>query len=235
MKSKEYEYSCQSCFKLFLAYPSTRRGKTISCSKECAAKLRVISHSGSNNPNYKNGEHCSTSVSLCACGKVKDYRANKCSSCTKIYKPLEGYTRGTDGVVKAVVNSRSFVDAAKKCGESRSFVREVVKSKNLDISHFVICKDRPTPIKDVFKIKEKRDNAVVRRNLIEYELIEYKCAICKLEDFWNGENLTLELDHINGNRFDDRLENLRFLCPNCHSQTPTFRGRNINAANQERS
>lgn len=54
-----------------------------------------------------------------------------------------------------------------------------------------------------------------------------QCAICGLGDTWNGSPLTLQLDHINGRSNDNRVENLRFLCPNCHAQTETYRGRNI--------
>lgn len=48
------------------------------------------------------------------------------------------------------------------------------------------------------------------------------CLICKL-DTWNGNKLTLELDHVDGNKKNETRENLRCLCPNCHSQTPTWR------------
>lgn len=51
------------------------------------------------------------------------------------------------------------------------------------------------------------------------------CSVCGISD-WLGQKLTLQLDHINGIRNDDRFENLRLLCPNCHSQTETFAGKN---------
>ena len=54
----------------------------------------------------------------------------------------------------------------------------------------------------------------------------YLCGICGLGPEWNGMVLVLQIDHINGDSTDSRLENLRFLCPNCHSQTETFAGRN---------
>ena len=44
---------------------------------------------------------------------------------------------------------------------------------------------------------------------------------------WNEKSITLELDHIDGDRYNNNFDNLRILCPNCHSQTPTFRGRGI--------
>lgn len=71
----------------------------------------------------------------------------------------------------------------------------------------------------------KHQRTVLRRYVIKNELIPYKCAICGITE-WNGKTLSLELDHINGKNNDNRLENLRFLCPNCHSQTSTYGSRN---------
>lgn len=62
--------------------------------------------------------------------------------------------------------------------------------------------------------------------LVNEGKLEYKCVKCSNEGEWMGEPITLQLDHINGVNNDHRLENLRFLCPNCHSQTKTYGGRN---------
>lgn len=49
-----------------------------------------------------------------------------------------------------------------------------------------------------------------------------ECSICSIGPEWNGKTLTLQLDHVNGDRFDNLIENLRILCPNCHTQTETY-------------
>ena len=58
-------------------------------------------------------------------------------------------------------------------------------------------------------------------------MLEYKCSICGNNGVYMEKPLTLQLDHINGVNNDNRLENLRFLCPNCHSQTETFSGKKL--------
>lgn len=71
----------------------------------------------------------------------------------------------------------------------------------------------------------KHARNILRKTIIQENLIPYKCAICGITE-WQGKTLSLELDHINGENNDNRLENLRFLCPNCHSQTTTYGSRN---------
>ena len=67
----------------------------------------------------------------------------------------------------------------------------------------------------------------LKRRLVREGVLEYKCAVCGINE-WLGQEISLQLDHINGVNNDHRAENLRFLCPNCHSQTDTYGGRNVN-------
>ena len=66
----------------------------------------------------------------------------------------------------------------------------------------------------------------LKRRLVREEVLEYKCAICGINE-WLGQEISLQLDHINGVNNDHRAGNLRFLCPNCHSQTNTYGGKNV--------
>ena len=84
-----------------------------------------------------------------------------------------------------------------------------------------------TPNEEVFKENSNYSNEMVKQRIVSQNLLEYKCVKCGI-DSWQGETIVLDLDHINGNNRDNRLTNLRFLCPNCHSQTDTYKGRNKN-------
>jgi len=84
-----------------------------------------------------------------------------------------------------------------------------------------------TPNETIFTENSHYSNELVKQRIVNQSLLEYKCVKCGI-DSWQGESIVLDLDHINGNNLDNRLINLRFLCPNCHSQTDTYKGRNKN-------
>lgn len=81
--------------------------------------------------------------------------------------------------------------------------------------------------KDVFKENSSYDRGHLKNRIIKDNLIPYKCQKCSNSGLWEGETLVLQLEHINGVPNDNRLENLCFLCPNCHSQTHTYTGRKL--------
>lgn len=72
----------------------------------------------------------------------------------------------------------------------------------------------------------------LKKRLVSENILENKCSECSIYDVWNNKPISLQLDHINGIRNDNRIKNLRLLCPNCHSQTHTFSGRNLPLINK---
>lgn len=72
----------------------------------------------------------------------------------------------------------------------------------------------------------KRNRTHVKSRLVKAGLLENRCSECGL-DRWRDRELVMHIDHVNGVKNDNRLENLRMLCPNCHSQTETYSGRNM--------
>lgn len=90
---------------------------------------------------------------------------------------------------------------------------------------------REAEISTVLMRDSRHSTGVVRRIVVRNELLPYFCSNekCQLHGspaVWAGEEIVLHLDHVNGVRNDHRIENLRWLCPNCHSQTKTYCGRN---------
>ena len=89
-------------------------------------------------------------------------------------------------------------------------------------------KTRPqaTPIDDLLVAGRIRNRGHVKLRLIGAGLKENRCEECGIDE-WRGKPLSLALHHVNGDGTDNRLENLLLLCPNCHSQTENFAGRNV--------
>jgi hypothetical protein len=134
-------------------------------------------------------------------------------------------------VITAVNNSRSVSGVLhllqrSKVGTNYKLVLEAVVRLNLDTRHWGKPRRQTRDLRQVFVEESVIDRGQVKRLIIRESLIPYLCELCGLGSNWNNKKLVLRLDHRNGVRNDDRLENLRFLCPNCDSQTDTFCGRN---------
>ena len=90
-------------------------------------------------------------------------------------------------------------------------------------------KENAIPLRDILDGKHPQyKNVELKKRLVAEGYMKYECACCKNDGTWLGKALTLQLNHIDGNRHNHRLENLEFLCPNCHTQTDTWGGRNKN-------
>ncbi len=91
---------------------------------------------------------------------------------------------------------------------------------------------RAIPLEVMFSRRMTR--GPIKRRLLETGTFEERCSRCGIAE-WRGKPLCIHLDHINGVKDDWRLENLRMLCPNCHSQTPTFSAKNLSNPNRGRA
>ena len=115
-------------------------------------------------------------------------------------------------------------------GSNGVTVQKRLDQYNIDTSHFTgLAKTSIKRCEDNIFIKDSTAaQSTLRRWYLKGHYTEYKCSICGQEPVWNGKELTLTLDHVNGINNDDRLENLRWVCPNCDRQLDTFGARNPN-------
>ena len=115
-----------------------------------------------------------------------------------------------------------------KSGDAFTTIRQEYKNRNLVINFEVNKTKRIKRIpENVFIENSTADQKTLRKFYVNGEYTEYKCSICGQEPIWCGKEMSLILDHINGHNHDNRLENLRWVCPNCNSQLDTTGARNI--------
>ena len=124
-------------------------------------------------------------------------------------------------------------------GGSYATFHKAVKYYNLDTSHFtgqdttgMKLPLRRKPITEYLINGSTIQSHKLKKYLLEDNIFQYMCYKCKLT-VWNDQPIPLELEHINGKHSDNRLENLTLLCPNCHAQTETYRGKNIKKQNKQ--
>ena len=113
-----------------------------------------------------------------------------------------------------------------KTGHGAIRLRNRITEENIDTSHFVRYKS-PAGKKPLshYLVENYHLHSGVKQRILKEGLLKNECYECGQVPEWNGLKLTLQLDHINGNHYDNRIENLRILCPNCHSQTKNFSGK----------
>ncbi|MGW0821472.1 HNH endonuclease signature motif containing protein [Streptomyces sp. NPDC002845] len=134
------------------------------------------------------------------------------------------------GVLTALGRSNS--------GTGRALVKRSIEAHGLSTAHFTgqghYRGTRSPNRKPADEILVRLDpgcpriKTVMLRRALDDLGVAHVCDACGIGDTWQGRRLVLEIDHVNGDRLDNRLENLRYLCPSCHSQTSTFSNRNRN-------
>lgn len=128
----------------------------------------------------------------------------------------------------------------KETGGNYSSMSKRLRIMNIDISHFTgkawssgktkesneaiakLSRRRTISDIDILTSECKYKISSDRLRNVAKQYIQYICAICNMEPLWRGNPLTLHLDHIDGDNLNNTIDNLRFLCPNCHQQTPTW-------------
>lgn len=140
-------------------------------------------------------------------------------------------------LVNAVANNTNYRQVLnalglRAAGGNYHTLRTKIKELNLDITHMkgqAHNKGKTfgpkRPLEDYLSNKFPIASHALKGRLIKENIKEHKCYKCNLNT-WLGSPIPLELEHINGNHSDNQLHNLTLLCPNCHAQTPTYRGKN---------
>lgn len=159
-----------------------------------------------------------------------------CYSSSMIHWNLRSYTK--EEFIAAWNSSRSIAECLRKIqkqgrGGNYRIANETAKELGLSYDHMdgqgwnkgIMIPRTARPLEEILVEGSKASSSKLRVRLIREKVFIHKCYCCKLTE-WNGRPIPLELEHINGIHSDNRIENLTLLCPNCHAQTDTYRGKN---------
>ena len=141
--------------------------------------------------------------------------------------------RWTDAQLINAVKTHSSLAAAirslglRSAGSNSKLIKSHVIRLGLNTSHFRmntsgLIRRQALTVDQIFREHSPVVSTKLRVHVLKHNLIPYVCRECRNAGTHNGKPLTLQLDHINGVHDDARVDNLRFLCPNCHTQTPTY-------------
>lgn len=143
-------------------------------------------------------------------------------------------------IVKEIVkNSLSFVDVLRKLnksisGDSYKVIKKFINRNKIDTSHFKFNKNNK--FKEISLLSYMVNGSTISSSKLKDKLYKYNlkqriCEKCGQTEIWNDEKISLILDHINGVNNDNRIENLRILCPNCNATLETHCGKNKSKRN----
>lgn len=160
---------------------------------------------------------------------------------------------GKDKVEEVVLKSKFMSDVLRFFGRSTkgtgnfSTLKNYLDSHSIDYSHFdknrriyqretlkKIRELRTKSFEEILVEKSSYSRTSLKKRLLDGNILKNMCSICGIGQMWNNQVLNLQLDHINGVFNDNRLDNLRILCPNCHSQLPTTSGKHKRQINKKR-
>ena len=153
-------------------------------------------------------------------------------------KTSKVYNISDDEFRKLIGSVYSYSDALRTLGlntsggSSTDILKQRISELNCSVQHFYKSnRSAYSPKQDLSKILIENSTyhniSCLKKRLITEGVLEYKCAKCGNTGEWMNEKLVLELDHIDGVNNNHTISNLRFLCPNCHAQTKTYKGKNI--------
>lgn len=160
------------------------------------------------------------------------YKCEKCEKEFTSYRGLNGHKRlhGDSNGSYSMSRRKTPLPIfnCKNCGKTKSYDPNTTNGTYCSNK----CQGEYTRKQNNQKVLNGNGSAgLLKRYLIE--TFGYKCSMCGISE-WNGKNLMLHLDHIDGNSDNNAADNGRILCPNCHSQTDTYIGRNIKNTKRNR-